>query len=321
MTNRLPFGRNKTALACKAIALLAGASLLFFALLATWPLMAEDITNESSSGPATRAILWRVSDDEGGRLWLLGSIHLADESIYPLPDSVKEAFNDSKVLAVEADMVNVDPAAIQKMMQGSAMLSPGDGLSKRLPKDLYHLAASRLRKLGIDIALLENMRPWFVAMFLTNMAAQQAGLDPKWGIEHHFIERAGDREVIEIEGIARQLEVFSDMSENLEVLFLRQALAETADALSEIRRIVEAWRAGDVEAIAKLRQQSREQHPELAALDEVLFTRRNIEMAEKITQYLASGRTHFVIVGAGHLAGEDSIIHLLKKEGLETERQ
>jgi hypothetical protein len=38
-------------------------------------------------------------------------------------------------------------------------------------------------------------------------------------------------------------------------------------------------------------------------------------MARKIEAYLATAGTRFIIVGAGHLVGDDGIVALLRKQG------
>jgi len=45
-----------------------------------------------------------------------------------------------------------------------------------------------------------------------------------------------------------------------------------------------------------------------------MFTDRNVKMTEKIEGYLQSEGTFFVIVGAGHLVGDDSVVSLLQKK-------
>jgi uncharacterized protein YbaP (TraB family) len=43
-------------------------------------------------------------------------------------------------------------------------------------------------------------------------------------------------------------------------------------------------------------------------------------MAEKIEEFLADDEIYFVVVGAGHLVGENGLINLLKNQGYETEQ-
>ncbi len=292
------------------------------ALAFLMPAYAGKSADESTEAepPSARALLYRVTDSEDKELWLLGSIHLADRSIYPLPENVETAWSKSQVLAVEADISRVDGATLQQQMMRSAMDPAGRTLSDRLPKDLYSETKARLEKIGMDIRLFESMRPWFIAMMISTMAIQEAGLKPEYGIEHHFLSRAGDREVVELEGVASQLAIFSGLSDDLEVLFLRHALVDTENLGDAVRKLLETWRTGDEAGLLSIRQSISEEHPELAPIDEILFAQRNRKMTATIAEYLESSRPHFVVVGAAHLVGEDSIVNMLQRRGLNVER-
>jgi uncharacterized protein YbaP (TraB family) len=43
-------------------------------------------------------------------------------------------------------------------------------------------------------------------------------------------------------------------------------------------------------------------------------------MVNKINQMMKEDKKLFVVVGAGHLAGEKSVVDLLKKQGLEVQQ-
>ncbi len=49
----------------------------------------------------------------------------------------------------------------------------------------------------------------------------------------------------------------------------------------------------------------------------LLLDDRNPGMAGKISNMLESGKKLFVVVGAGHMSGPNSITELLEKQGLE----
>ena len=51
-----------------------------------------------------------------------------------------------------------------------------------------------------------------------------------------------------------------------------------------------------------------------------LFDDRNHAMTDKLTGYLRQGGSYFVVVGAGHLVGEQGIVRLLEKRGYKPEQ-
>ena len=51
-----------------------------------------------------------------------------------------------------------------------------------------------------------------------------------------------------------------------------------------------------------------------------MLDERNITMAEMIEEFLADDETYFVVVGAGHLVGDNGLINILDERGYVTEQ-
>jgi uncharacterized protein YbaP (TraB family) len=66
----------------------------------------------ASQGPVAKQwhFLWKVSDDDS-HVWILGSIHFADSSFYPLSPEISNAFDESEELAVEINIADDSVAA------------------------------------------------------------------------------------------------------------------------------------------------------------------------------------------------------------------
>ena len=73
-----------------------------------------------------------------------------------------------------------------------------------------------------------------------------------------------------------------------------------------------AWSRGDVKAIARTFNHDLAASPELSR---ALIKRRNENWTKWIEQRMASPGSVLIAVGAGHLAGEDSVVEMLKKDG------
>src|SRR4051812_49220282 len=70
------------------------------------------------------------------KVYLLGSIHIADKSVYPLPARVEEAFKNSRVLVVEVNIASSDQGAMAKAST-MAIYPPGKTLKTQLPAPYY----------------------------------------------------------------------------------------------------------------------------------------------------------------------------------------
>ena len=81
--------------------------------------------------------------------------------------------------------------------------------------------------------------------------------------------------------------------------------------------MVDQWAKGDPAALAATMNAEMTGTPELKR---VLLTDRNATWAKWIEQRMAKPGTVFVAVGAGHLAGKDSVQHKLGRYGIRTAR-
>ena len=78
-----------------------------------------------------------------------------------------------------------------------------------------------------------------------------------------------------------------------------------------------SWSRGNVKDIASTFNHDLADSPDLK---QSLLEQRNANWAKWIEQRLAQPGTIMVAVGAGHLAGSDSVIALLQKDGYRVQR-
>jgi pheromone shutdown protein TraB len=88
-------------------------------------------------------------------------------------------------------------------------------------------------------------------------------------------------------------------------------------ASEENVRMLNAWHHGDVDTIAGIMRDAFRDFP---AFGERLIGARNRKWIPEIEGYLRSGRTYFVVVGAGHIGGPEGLLALLKARGYQVEQ-
>ncbi|WP_237058553.1 TraB/GumN family protein [Microbulbifer sediminum] len=277
----------------------------------------------SSLAPAANdtGVFWLAQKDNQ-TVYLLGSVHLASSDFYPLRDTIEQAYGKSDALVVEADVLAAesDLALQQKIMQASVYQGQRT-LKDELSADVYRQLLAWLEQRKIPEAMFIRQRPAIAMVSMSMVELRAQGLEPGLGIDRHFLLQAhkSDKPVLELEGIVAQLEMLNNL-DNPDLL-LQQTLEQLEEVESFVPRMATAWKSGDMEALHELViAEGLREHPEYASLYDVIFFDRNRTMAEKITDFSDRHRTLFVIVGAGHLAGDKSVLEGLKQRGFQLEQ-
>lgn len=268
------------------------------------------------------AMLWEVrgpANDKilaGKRLWLFGTMHVGKPEFYPLPAAVEKAFASAAVLAVEADITN--QAAMQASMP-LMLLTPPDTVETKLPAPTIERLKKQLERLALPYEAVKPLKPFILAGLLAVSEYSRQGFDQQQGVDGHLIGKAQARKVpiVEMEGVEAQMKLMAGMPDADQQAFLENSLVslESGQAGAQMDALVKAWRAGDPAALEKAALEATKGQVRTAELEELLLYSRNGPMQAKAEAMLASGKVHFVAVGALHLVGKRGIVDGLRAKG------
>ena len=266
---------------------------------------------------AEPVFLWQV-EGEGATVTLVGSIHVGQPDFFPLPEVFESAFADAGALAVEVDITN--PANVQKsmtLMMQKGMLPADETLQDRLGEDLWARLEAFAAERGTPLAMYSKFKPGIVAMILVMEEYQRVGFDPELGIDKHFLEaaQAGGKEIRELETIEDQLELFFMIDDELDDVLMGEMLDQMDQIEAMTNEMVALWMKGDATGLDAMLQEQMGDDPEMAEFYRRLLDDRNVAMVDKIDAWLGGDTDVFVVVGAGHFAGEMGIINLLEQKG------
>lgn len=261
--------------------------------------------------------LWEAAGP-AAKVTMVGSIHVGRDDFFPLPEPFEAAFAAAPVLAVELDPTSpANQAAVGRLLRERGTLPDSLTLRDRLTPANWAGLQAVTRDLGVPLPALERMQPGLVAMMIVMQAYAQQGFDPGLGIDKHFLDaaREGGKSVREIEKVEAQMALFLDVDDELDDILMEQMLAEIDGLGSLTARMVEAWRSGDVAAVDSLMQDQAGDDPRMAAYYRRLLDDRNVTMVDSLDAWLRGDRDVFVVVGAGHFAGQQGLPELLRRRG------
>jgi uncharacterized protein YbaP (TraB family) len=265
---------------------------------------------------AARPALWRLADADT-TIYLFGTIHALPEGAQWRTPVLEQAMAASDELVTEIRLD--DPqAAVADFLR----LAIGQGLPpvlERVSEAKRPALTAALEGSPLPIAALDRMKTWAVAVTLTQLLFQRAGLDPELGVERGitatFQERG--RTLLALETASEQFGFFDALPEAAQRAFLESVLQSPEDVRREFDAMLRAWSAGDTRAIGRSFNSAETMSDDLRR---VLLSGRNGRWAEWLQRRLDRPGTVFVAVGAGHLAGRDSVQDMLQRRGLRVTR-
>jgi uncharacterized protein YbaP (TraB family) len=269
---------------------------------------------------APRHFLWKVISPTGGEAYLLGSVHVLTKTFYPLSPVIERAFASSKVLVEEVDLDEMNDPATMMGLVGKAMLPDGQTLDQVVSKDTFAAIRARAEENGVPMLVLQRMKPWMAAVALTASELTKAGFDSALGIDRHFYDRAKAAGMPRraLETVAYQFDRLDGLSADLQEASLKAMLADIDAQATNVETLAEAWRRGDTLTLERLLFEGFKDSPEVA---ERLLGERNRNWVAPVEKCLAEQARCFVVVGAAHLVGPDSLVQLLRARKHSVEQQ
>ncbi len=257
-------------------------------------------------------MFWKVSDGDSS-VYLLGSIHFGKAEFFPMPDLIEKAYSQSNILGVEVNMLAVDQMAMQNFMMQNMYYQDGSKLLDHLSPDTQALLEDFLKTKGMDLAMFAGMKPGALILTISGIEAQNAGLDPQYGIDMHYLIKAQQegKNIVEFESIQSQMDMMFGNDELAEGM-LYSTLKEASKFQTMMDSLSSIWKAGDAKAMGSMLS-SYETPQEKLYLD-TLFGERDVNMTNKIEEMLENNDNAFIILGAGHYTNDTGIINRLNQE-------
>ncbi len=258
--------------------------------------------------------LWELHGKHN-TVYLLGSIHVLRPGDYPLNSAILAAYENSRAVYMEVNLEEINSVQVQTELLASAMLSDSKTLPEILGKQRYGHADALAHDLGVELSMFDQFAPWFVAEAISQQQLTQLGFQPEAGVEMYFMERARSdhKAVTGLETFHDQISLFQNMPLDTQADYLVSSLEQAGDLPKEVDSMVRAWQHGDTEWFNHQLKADLGGDPHLY---QSVLGARNRKWLPKIAALLSADENYLVIVGTAHLVGADSVIELLKKDGI-----
>ena len=263
--------------------------------------------------------MWKLADNDT-TVYLYGTVHLLPPELDWKTPEFEQAFESADKLFLEADLKSPDAVkTMQAAMMREAMFTDGQSLKTVLSEDQYEKVSTAISAFGIPAGAMDGAKPWTVSLQLMAGEMMKNGYNPELGVDSvlEASASASGKSFGFFETASDQIKLLagSTLDEQVEALMFQ---VETLDKTNDMFDIlVGEWADGDTKGLGVIMGD-----PAMFGSVEgynAMIKDRNANWIPQIEAILEEPGTSFIAVGAGHLAGPDSVITMLQDKGHKVE--
>jgi uncharacterized protein YbaP (TraB family) len=271
-----------------------------------------------SSISSQAASVWKVTNGEN-TVYFGGTIHVLKADNLPLPPQYDRAYAAADKLVFETDIEGAKSEAFQQKLMSKIMLNDGSTLETRLSEKTYTALKAYMDTKGLSIVNFHPLKPSMVALAITVLEYQANGFKEE-GVDMIFAKkgRKDGKEISWFESIDEQLDFITSMGDDNNDAVIQYPLEGFETLPKLIDDMLSSWLTGDLDKLNKTMVE--ELATDFPKIYDDLLVKRNINWMPKIIQLLNDKPTEFVLVGAAHFAGKDSVFAKLEAEGYKIEK-
>lgn len=265
-----------------------------------------------------RPAVWVVRDADT-TLYITGTVHLLPDGVDwhhgPIDRAIADA--DELITELSPEALAAAPATAQHYLYGPLDLSPETRFPAELRDDYRRFANAEMGR----VPNMNRLDDWALALLMAQAVATDAGLEGDNGMDNGLVDtfnRAGKKHG-GLETADDQFSRFDAIPQSEQRVMLHRMMAEIAagNADDRLRETVAAWTRGDMAALAAIIDRDKAVAP---GAHRLMLTERNQIWAGQLLERLKRPGTVLIAVGAGHLAGSESLIAELGARGIEARR-
>lgn len=272
-------------------------------------------------------MFWRIDGkDRNGKnsvAYLLGTIHVGTEEMYPLSAEVMDAWRKADRLVAETsadDTRRLNEEVLPAMVEESASIAAGRKAVDELPADcrmfFYNTFSIPQRE------TYNSLEPWYTFLSFELGPVMAAGFDEELGIDTWLTARAEEagRKVGGLDSLDTTVSLIRFGSWEDQLVLAAEAVRSFInfdDTYNELLELIDLYLKDDVAGIGAVTDSDigELEDPVLIRYSRCLYDERNESWAARIKDYLEEGGITFIYAGAAHFTARDSVFNIMKNNG------
>ena len=275
--------------------------------------------DQATSGPSEVA-MWRTGDEDT-TVYMIGTVHLLRPGVEWRTDDYERAFAEADAVFIESDSLSEEAQAkAAELLPRYAFNPPGTTLASYFTDEEVAELNAAMAPMGITVEQLAPMRPWFAGVMVAQTAMMSMGASPEAGLETMIVAQANEagKPVRFLEGLEEVFGILAGVDDAVQADIMVDGAEDFQNMEAEFARIIAAWYDGDADTVADMMTEAYGDYPDA---EDALFKTRNANWTGRLKTLIdEEPGTFLVAVGAGHLAGDDSLQEMLQAEGYAVDR-
>ena len=264
------------------------------------------------------ASVWKVTSGSN-TLYIGGTIHLLTPSDYPLPKAYDKAYHACDTVVFETNMETLSDPAFRKQMQTELSYSDGTTIEQVITPETYHALKVYLNARQVPVTAIQHLKPSALAISLSMIELRHLGFTSE-GVDQFYAQKAqqDQKDQSWLETPQDQVEMLSNINDQDSDEVINYTLEDIKDMPKTMNDLRKSWRNGDMESMADIELKDfKQDYPEVY---QSLLVERNERWIPQIENMLKDDKVEFVMVGAMHLAGPDSLLAKLQASGYQVSK-
>ncbi len=268
---------------------------------------------------------WRIDGtDKNGKpstVYIQGTFHLGDASIFPLSDEVQQAF-----LHADRHAGEISTKGYAELAQLGPVLNAPNKDGKLVTDYLNDEEKAFIQAtFGENLEIINPLEPWQFTTALSMLVYLNTGLSAEYGLDNNFVASLSQlgKEWDGLDELKVQIDILTYGDYDTQIRMLKdviKAFINEEEAVKLTERTVGLYASYYYDNLDEMEKLLLESDEEEEASDQLyvdyhnmVFRDRNKEWAKDITNYLNEGGTTFIFAGCGHWLGPDSTFNFLKQ--------
>lgn len=267
---------------------------------------AQNVRQNKSIG-FKKGLLWKIETSQGKINYLFGTMHSQDIAVSTIPEPVRKALIESKLLLMETIPNQSANEAFLNMMA----FQEGQQLDHLLELVIFNELSRQIQDYGVTKEQVKSMKPWAVFSLIGRPKPIRAPT-----LEDNLLQLAQQHR-LNVKSLETMTEILSSLDSlaiDDQLTILKDTVCNHEQIIRDTRDLVNIYLNRDLAALAAFNDQTHYDEGVFERFMQRILYDRNSRMINRIAKEFTTGNV-FAAVGASHLIEEKGLLNQLHIKG------